>query len=742
MPTISFVDSLSNPLPGSLQVNIYKASDNSLAVSGFLADAHNLIPDFGISLQTQWTITANGFTISASSGPNGISAFTYKGTGSASGFKWVACPIFNVIPGQTYTFGGYVDPSNITAGSFQIGIYDVNVVNSYATKFVSNGTANTYSSTWTCPDNVTQVRFLFDTNNCTVANGKTVLATQPFLQAQSGTLGVATTALASATNYYAKFTGNWGPGDSVATSTFLGNATSVTVPNYVSPSQTTLGYAKAILNLFPRGWLSESAKTTGGNAYNLALSLAQYFETIDQQNQAVHSAQRPSSALNGQLDSWVQDFLGTTLPRLSGEADNTYFARVQANLAARKGTIQGIGVVGNAFGPTATVEPWIVNQSGAYDTDGTVAYDQCGMYGDQNPLIEVFVSELNPVPNSDTFSGWTLANFALSNGGPNGASDLEYTGTGSAISSNVSSSSPFFSVVPGSTYVQSWWVDWSHVTSGSGPDIRIFDVAGNVIQDSPLGLTPGAVAGRYCGASFTLPTTNLVPFSDTFTNWALTGCALGTGGPNSAIDIEVTGTGSSQTFDAPCPGIPVTPGTQMSASFWYDATCTFTFTGEQPRVILYDLTHSNEFGDIYLVSGNKGRYSVTFTVPTGCTSLRLQPHCMGPGLTIPSGQKLKFSQPMLLVGSTAPTYYMSSTNPQVQLSPLLWTASNIVVANGQKVKFSQPMLRADGVTSPYLSSTVLTTQQSQIKNNILASRPGGVNTAVYLVDGSRNATQL
>lgn len=215
----------------------------------------------------------------------------------------------------------------------------------------------------------------------------------------TGYLGVGGTVSGTpiaATAYTCAFTGTLAPSAPV-TFTATGNAQTITVPNYISTDPSQAGYAQLQTQLWPSGWFSAAAKAPGGNAYNLALTLGWLLNQLDNQWQYVNMSERLQSSTGQDVDSWVADFFGPNLPRNSGETDAKYIARAISNLAAQKGLRAGIQTVASFYGLAWVNEPWMPQETGGYDTNGVLAYDSIGGYGDQNPLIQVFV-----VPGSQT----------------------------------------------------------------------------------------------------------------------------------------------------------------------------------------------------------------------------------------------------------------------------------------------------------------------------------------------------
>jgi hypothetical protein len=93
--------------------------------------------------------------------------------------------------------------------------------------------------------------------------------------------------------------------------------------------------------------------------------------------------------------------------------------------------------------------------------------------------------------------------------------------------------------------------------------------------------------------------------------------------------------------------------------------------------------------------GVSGRVSGSYTVAAGVTKISILAYNNSAVYTVAP----IFSQPMVELRSSASGYYISSTNPQVQLYAQLLSSG--IVTSGQKFKISQPMLRTDGVVNPY-----------------------------------------
>lgn len=144
----------------------------------------NLIPDFDGNVGGQWIADAS-VPYSAAGGVVSGGSWVYTGTGAASGFHFPKSATFNVVPGQQYTLSAYINASHVTAGNPFVGIYDPTVVTQYVQLNQASGVNGQVSVNWTCPAGVTQVKVIFDTNNCTVTNATTLVFSNPQLSLQT-----------------------------------------------------------------------------------------------------------------------------------------------------------------------------------------------------------------------------------------------------------------------------------------------------------------------------------------------------------------------------------------------------------------------------------------------------------------------------------------------------------------------------------------------------------------------------
>lgn len=314
--------------------------------------------------------------------------------------------------------------------------------------------------------------------------------------------------------------------------------------------------------------------------------------------------------------------------------------------------------------------------------------------------LDLIGGSVNVYPHSDTLSDSTLSGLTLASGGPSGATDAEYPGTGVNATSSLSISR-LIPVMMGSTYTPSWLVDMSQVTHGV-LDLQLFDINGTAIEDVPGGTGPGLAPQRFAGNAWTCPT-NLVPNSDSMANTALSLFAASTGGPGGATDYEFNGTGANIASNAEwrSQAITVTPGETCTPTFWCDPT-QVAHGGVDIRIInaannsiLFDTSVTG-----FAAGGAAQRYAApSFVVPAGVTSIYVDFFCwngQSGGFIVANGQKFKISQPMLEPAPSASGYYISNPTPQVKMQLLAWNGQSggFIVANGQKFKISQPMLTA------------------------------------------------
>jgi hypothetical protein len=222
--------------------------------------------------------------------------------------------------------------------------------------------------------------------------------------------------------YVASFSGTLAPRTSVA---FLGNAvggadTIVAVPGYCSPTLSGAGYTKQQTdNLWVRGWFSQVARTTGGNAYALASALAATHAKVDDQAMRLLSAMRGQTCEGPDLDSWAADFFGKRLPRYTDEPDELYRSRVFAAFGPRC-TLAAIEQLVVQFYAATLRERMAAGQTNlSYDT-GQGGFDSRGGFGTYvapllaqtlTPVVKIWDSQSQPA--LATLYGVTVPQFVV-----------------------------------------------------------------------------------------------------------------------------------------------------------------------------------------------------------------------------------------------------------------------------------------------------------------------------------------
>ena len=137
----------------------------------------------------------------------------------------------------------------------------------------------------------------------------------------------------------AAFFGQQGPLEpQIFTANDDGSTTTIVVPAYRSPSLSQEGYIGAQIELWPRGWFSDTARSPGGVAYAIATGLAAELEKLDQQIDGALATMRLFTSSGTDIDTWAQDFLGDSFPRVANmntgvaESDESYTYRIVRRL--------------------------------------------------------------------------------------------------------------------------------------------------------------------------------------------------------------------------------------------------------------------------------------------------------------------------------------------------------------------------------------------------------------------------
>jgi hypothetical protein len=110
------------------------------------------------------------------------SAWKHVGTGAASGFHFANSQVINVTAGAVYELSGYIDATQVTAGSPTWNLFDPTITTNYGGIGIAAGGKGRVSVTITIPGGVTQVLVLCDTSNCTIVNAANLLFSNPQLE--------------------------------------------------------------------------------------------------------------------------------------------------------------------------------------------------------------------------------------------------------------------------------------------------------------------------------------------------------------------------------------------------------------------------------------------------------------------------------------------------------------------------------------------------------------------------------
>jgi hypothetical protein len=230
----------------------------------------------------------------------------------------------------------------------------------------------------------------------------TSIATSGGTVAASGYLGIGggiPAILTPGIHYTATFVGTHAPNVSV-TFTAVAQSQNVVVSPYASPAHSQLGYAADEAVLYPRGWSADTALAPGGGIYPIFAGAAAELVDLNEQNQGAILASRLQSSINGDIDAWIADYCGGNFQRFAGESNAAYIARFQAFASAQLSTREGVATVAGFYGTVVIDEPWRTFETGAFDTNGTLAFDTIGGLGSQQPQADVYIQPATPFTQS------------------------------------------------------------------------------------------------------------------------------------------------------------------------------------------------------------------------------------------------------------------------------------------------------------------------------------------------------
>lgn len=172
--------------------------------------------------------------------------------------------------------------------------------------------------------------------------------------------------------------------------------------------------------LIPFGWFPAGAEPiVDGLLLGLGNALAFIYSTLAY----LRLQTRIKTATDGFLDLIAGDFFGTSLPRLAGQSDDSYRARILASLLRERGTRKAvILVLQQLTGRTPIIfEPQRPADTGAYGAPNC-GYGRAGGYGSRLMPYQALIIAYRPlgtgIPN--------VAGYGISTGAYRTPSQSEY----------------------------------------------------------------------------------------------------------------------------------------------------------------------------------------------------------------------------------------------------------------------------------------------------------------------------
>jgi hypothetical protein len=158
---------------------------------------------------------------------------------------------------------------------------------------------------------------------------------------------------------------------------FAINPINILIQSTILTPITQTDFVRRLTGLFPPGWASTDALSSGGNLYSLFSVLALLHSTVSTLLQATQQSFYLTTALGNTLDVVIADFFGDGLPRNTNETDDQYRVRAYNLLFSTTVTRPGFQKYMNALAPTRLVEPWAPADTGVWD----------GMYYDVDTAV-------------------------------------------------------------------------------------------------------------------------------------------------------------------------------------------------------------------------------------------------------------------------------------------------------------------------------------------------------------------
>lgn len=133
------------------------------------------------------------------------------------------------------------------------------------------------------------------------------------------------------------------------------------MPTYPSnwPTITQGQFVQRIIQSLPAAWWAQAALVPGGVTYVvlLAMAAALYYHKAGQLDYTILQT-RILTATGLNLENISNDFFGSSLPRIAGESDMSYAARIIAQIQAPKATIAALTAAINFYFSNVYVVPF------------------------------------------------------------------------------------------------------------------------------------------------------------------------------------------------------------------------------------------------------------------------------------------------------------------------------------------------------------------------------------------------
>lgn len=139
----------------------------------------------------------------------------------------------------------------------------------------------------------------------------------------------------------------------------------------------------------PDHWFADTPPVLQGLLAGFSSAWATLYSLL----QVVRQQSRIAAATNGFLDLASSDFFADRLPRLAGEADDAFRARILAAMQRERATRASLIAAASEAGYTIQVfEPARIADTGAYSIPGAIAWCVAGGWGSLEMPFESLVT--------------------------------------------------------------------------------------------------------------------------------------------------------------------------------------------------------------------------------------------------------------------------------------------------------------------------------------------------------------